>query len=42
MNRAMSRARAAKVAYAEAALEFQRLAKCLVDIDLEEIAPCES
>ena len=42
MNHAMSRARAAKVAYAEAALEVQRLAKWLVDIDLEEIAPCES
>jgi hypothetical protein len=42
MNHALSRARAAKVAYAEAALEVQRLAKWLVDIDLEEIAPCES
>ena len=42
MSHALSRARAAKVAYAEAALEVQRLAKWLVDIDLEEIAPCES
>lgn len=42
MNHAMARARAAKVAYAEAALEVQRLAKWLVDIDLEKIVPCES
>ena len=42
INHAMSRARAAKVAYAEAALEIQRLVKLLVDTDLEEIAPCES
>lgn len=37
MNRAMARTRAAKVAYAEAALEVQRIAKRLVDTDLEEI-----
>lgn len=38
MNRAMARARAAKVAYAEAVLEVQRLAKRMVDEDLEEIS----
>jgi CRISPR/Cas system CMR-associated protein Cmr5 small subunit len=37
MKRAMARTRAAKVAYAEAALEVQRLAKRLVDTNLEEI-----
>jgi CRISPR/Cas system CMR-associated protein Cmr5 small subunit len=42
MERAMARARAAKVAYAEAALEVQRIAKRLADTDLEEIIPCES
>jgi CRISPR/Cas system CMR-associated protein Cmr5 small subunit len=42
MKRAMARARAAKVAYAEAALEVQRIAKRLADTDLEEIIPCES
>jgi len=42
MDRAMARARAAKVAYAEAALEVQRIAKRLADTDLEEIIPCES
>ena len=37
MNRAMARARAAKVAYAEAVLEVQRIAKRMVDEDLEEV-----
>ena len=36
MNRAMARARAAKVAYAEATLEVQRIAKRMVDEDLTE------
>ena len=38
MNRAMARVRTAKVAYAKAVLEVQRLAKRMVDQDLEEIA----
>lgn len=42
MDRAMARARAAKVAYAEAALEVQRIAKRLADTDLEDAIPCES
>jgi hypothetical protein len=42
MDRAMARARAAKVAYAEAALEVQRIAKRLVDTNLEDVVPCES
>ena len=42
MTHAMARARAAKVAYAEAALEVQRIAKRLAETDLEEIIPCES
>lgn len=41
MTHAMARARAAKVAYAEAALEVQRIAKRLAETDLEEIIPCE-
>lgn len=42
MKRAMARARAAKVAYAEAALEVQRIAKRLADTDLTELILCES
>lgn len=42
MDRAMARVRAAKVAYAEATLEVQRLAKRVADTNLEEIIPCES
>lgn len=42
MTHAMARARAAKVAYAEAALEVQRIAKRLAETDLAEIIPCES
>jgi hypothetical protein len=42
MKRAMARVRAAKVAYAEAAFEVQRIAKRLADTNLEEIVPCES
>lgn len=42
MDRAMARVRAAKVAYAEAALEVQRIAKRLAETDLEEIIPCVS
>lgn len=42
MTHAMARARAAKVAYAEAALEVQRIAKRLADTNLEEIIPCVS
>lgn len=37
MSRAMARARAAKVAYAEAVLEVQRIAKRMVDEDLDEV-----
>jgi hypothetical protein len=37
MNRAMARARAAKVAYASAVLEVQRIAKRMVDEDLEDM-----
>lgn len=36
MTHAMARARAAKVAYAEAVLEVQRVAKLMVDLPLEE------
>lgn len=36
MTHAMARARAAKVAYAEAVLEVQRIAKLMVDLPLEE------
>ena len=36
MTNAMARARAAKVAYAEAVLEVQRIAKLMVDLPLEE------
>ena len=36
MTNAMARARAAKVAYAEAVLEVQRVAKLMVDAPLEE------
>ena len=36
MTRAMARARAAKVAYAEAVLEVQRIAKLMVDLPVEE------
>lgn len=36
MTNAMARARAAKVAYAEAVLEVQRVAKLMVDLPLEE------
>jgi hypothetical protein len=36
MNRAMARARAAKVAYAKAVSEVQRLTKRMVDEDLED------
>lgn len=36
MTNAMARARAAKVAYVEAVLEVQRVAKLMVDLPLEE------
>ncbi len=36
MTNAMARARAAKVAYAEAVLEVQRITKLMVDLPLEE------
>lgn len=36
MAHAMARARAAKVAYAEAVLEVQRITKLMVDLPLEE------
>lgn len=36
MTNAMARARAAKVAYAEAVLEVQRIAKLMVDLPVEE------
>lgn len=36
MNRAMARVRAAKVAYAEAVLEVQRITKRMIDDDLED------
>ena len=42
MMRALARTRAAKVAYAEAALEVQRIANRLMGTNLEEIIPCES
>ena len=42
MTQAIARVRAAKVAYAEAALDVQRLAKQMADTDLGDIVPCVS
>ena len=39
MTHAMARARAAKVAYAEAVLEVQRIAKRMADLQLDEVQP---
>lgn len=39
MTHAMVRARAAKVAYAEAVLEIQRIAKRMADLQLDEVQP---
>lgn len=39
MTHAMARARAAKVAYAEAVLEIQRIAKRMADLRLDEVQP---
>ena len=39
MTHAMARARAAKVAYAEAVLEIQRIAKRMADLQLDEVQP---
>lgn len=39
MTHAMTRARAAKVAYAEAVLEIQRIAKRMADLQLDEVQP---
>ena len=39
MTHAMARVRAAKVAYAEAVLEIQRIAKRMADLRLDEVQP---
>ena len=39
MTHAMARVRAAKVAYAEAVLEVQRIAKRMADLQLDEVQP---